>query len=168
MKFIYSTKDFLISCIPSFLLKYPLVKRIIGFSFVGIFVTLVGMTLTFIFLKIFGWSPYVTYFTSYVLTVTLSYYLNSRFVFKSGKSKKNLIIYYGVYSMSMLIGLLTLYIYHHTLPFDELILNYMVIPVTMTWNFTVSSKFLKPKNIEHIEHIYDIHNDEEMLQDDTE
>lgn len=147
MKLFELAKRIILACIPKFLLKYPLVKRLIGFSFVGIFVTIVGMTLTFIFLKILNMSPYLTYFTSYVLTVLLSYYLNSRFVFKSGKSKKNLFIYYAIYSSSMLIGLGTLFIYHQTLPFDELILNYMVIPVTMLWNFTVTSRFLKPEEI---------------------
>jgi putative flippase GtrA len=160
MKIIYTIKDFAISCIPPFLLKYPIVKRIIGFSFVGVFVTIIGMTLTFIGLKVLDLSPYVTYFSSYVLTVMLSYYLNSRFVFKSGKSKKNLLIYYGVYSTSMLIGLITLWIYHHTLPYDELLLNYMVIPVTMAWNFTVSSRFLKPQNMETLEHVYEMHEED--------
>jgi hypothetical protein len=55
----------------------------------------------------------------------------------------------------MLIGLGTLYIYHQTLPFDELILNYMVIPVTMAWNFTVTSRFLKPQEIQEVEHVID-------------
>ena len=155
MKLFLLLKRIILACIPPFLLKYPIMKRIIGFSFVGVFVTLVGMTLTFIFLKIIGMSPYLTYFTSYVLTVMLSYYLNSRFVFKSGKSKKNLFIYYGIYSSSMLIGLGTLYIYRQTLPFDELILNYMVIPVTMAWNFTVTSRFLKPQEIQEVEHVID-------------
>lgn len=168
MKAIYATKDFVIRCIPPFLLKYPLVKRIIGFSFVGVFVTMVGMTLTFIFLKLLGFSPYITYFTSYVLTVLLSYYLNSRFVFKSGKSKKNLLIYYGVYSSSMLIGLVTLYIYHQLFTYDELLLNYMVIPVTMAWNFTVSSRFLKPKNIEKLEHVYEMHEDDIETDNDED
>lgn len=150
MKLFELAKQIILACIPNFLLKYPLVKRLIGFSFVGIFVTIVGMTLTFIFLKILNMSPYLTYFTSYVLTVLLSYYLNSRLVFKSGKSKKNLIIYYAIYSSSMLIGLGTLYLYHQIFPFDELILNYMVIPVTMLWNFTVTSRFLKPEEIQDI------------------
>lgn len=155
MKLFEIVKKIILACVPPFLLKYPIVKRIIGFSFVGVFVTLVGMTLTFIFLKIVGISPYLTYFISYVLTVLLSYYLNSRYVFKTGKSRKNLFIYYGIYSLSMLIGLGTLYIYHQLLPFDELILNYMVIPVTMIWNFTVTSRFLKPQAIDEVEHILD-------------
>ena len=79
-----------------------------------------------------------------MITIFISYYLNSRLVFKSGKSTKNLVLYYAVYGTSMLIGLGTLYVYHLFLTFDELLLNYMVIPVTMIWNFLVSSKILKP------------------------
>ena len=101
-------------------------------------------------LKVLHFHPYLTYFLSYVISILQSYYLNSRLVFKSGKSKKNLFIYYGVYSTSMIIGFFTLVLYRKFLPFDELILNYMVIPVTMLWNFTVSSKFLKPQEIQNI------------------
>ncbi|MDA3882704.1 MAG: GtrA family protein [Bacteroidales bacterium] len=142
------SKRAVVCIIPSFLLEYPIVKKIIGFSFVGIFVTIVGMTLTFILLKIIGISPYLTYFISYFTTILLSYYLNSRLVFKSGKSARNLVLYYVVYGISMLIGLATLYIYRLLLNWDDLLLNYMVIPITMAWNFLVSSKILKPQNCE--------------------
>lgn len=145
MKTLYTCKDFFVSCIPPFLLEYSIVKRIIGFSFVGVFVTFFSMILTFLLLKIVGVSAYITYILSYVISILLSYYLNSRLVFKSGKSKRNLLFYYIVYGISMLIGLGTLYVYRYFLNFDELILNYMVIPITMTWNFLVSSKILKPQ-----------------------
>ncbi|HPY82017.1 MAG TPA: GtrA family protein [Bacteroidales bacterium] len=144
LKLLYAGKQLFVKCIPSFLLEYPFVKRLIGFSFVGVCVTIFGMILTYILLKIIGLTPYMTYFTSYMITIFISYYLNSRLVFKSGKSTKNLVLYYAVYGSSMLIGLGTLYVYHLFLTFDELLLNYMVIPVTMIWNFLVSSKILKP------------------------
>jgi putative flippase GtrA len=102
------------------------------------------MTLTFILLKVMGISPYLTYFLSYFTTILLSYYLNSRLVFNSGKSARNLVLYYMVYGISLLIGLATLYVYRLLLSWDDLLLNYMVIPVTMAWNFLVSSKILKP------------------------
>jgi len=126
----------------------PIVKKILGFSFVGIAVTLFSMLLTYILLKQVGLSAYLTYFISYFTTISISYYLNSRLVFKSGKSLKNLFLYYGVYGVSLLIGIGTLWAYRQLFSFDELILNYMVIPVTMSWNFVVSSRFLKPKKAE--------------------
>lgn len=119
------------------------IKKLVGFSFVGVGVTLVSMSITFLLLKVLGISAYITYFISYVTTILISYYLNSRLVFKSGKSVRNLILYYVVYCLSMLIGLGTLTLYRFFLTFDELILNYMVIPVTLTWNFLVSSRILK-------------------------
>lgn len=124
-----------------------IIKRILGFSFVGIGVTFFSMFLTFVLIKIIGVSAYLTYFISYTTTIFISYYLNSRLVFKSGKSSRNLILYYGVYGLSLLIGLATLFLYRKYLSFDELILNYMVIPVTMTWNFIVTSKILKPQEV---------------------
>ncbi|HON53595.1 MAG TPA: GtrA family protein [Bacteroidales bacterium] len=153
MKLFELAKQIILACIPNFLLKYPLVKRLIGFSFVGVVITFIGMLQVYILLKVLHFHPYLTYFLSYVISILQSYYLNSRLVFKSGKSKKNLFIYYGVYSTSMIIGFFTLVLYRKFLPFDELILNYMVIPVTMLWNFTVSSKFLKPQEIQNITEI---------------
>lgn len=125
------------------ILKNSLVRKFMGFSFVGVAATLFSMFLTYIFLKKLGFSPYLTYFLSYIISILLSYYLNSRLVFKSEKTIRNLIAYYTVYGISLLIGLGTLYLYRLYLPWDDLILNYLVIPVTLVWNFLVSSKVLK-------------------------
>lgn len=140
--------------IPPFLLKHPLVKRFIGFSFVGVVITCVGIFQIFFLLKILpriftglqefpAWL-YVANTFSTLFSILQSYYLNSRLVFKSGKSQRNLLIYYAIYGISLLIGLGTLRIYELYLPVnDPLALSLLVIPVTMTWNFFVSSRFLK-------------------------
>lgn len=127
------------------LLANKIIKRFIGFSSVGVVSTLTSMLLTFILIKIIGLSSFLTYFISYVSTIFLSYYLNSRLVFKSTKSTKNLIQYFIIYLLSFLIGMGTLYVYHLILPFDELILNYMVIPITLLWNFAFSTRIFTKK-----------------------
>ena len=126
-------------------LDLPVFKKFIGFSFIGVGVTLFSMLLTFVLLKQVGLSAYLTYFISFFTTISISYYLNSRLVFRSKNSLRNLALYYGVYSFSLLIGICTLWVYRQLLSWDELLLNYMVIPITMTWNFVVSSRFLKAK-----------------------
>ncbi len=128
------------------ILELQIFKKLIGFSFVGISVTIFSMLLTFVLIKIIGLSAYLTYIISFSSTISISYFLNSRLVFKSKKTFSNLVLYYGIYSVSLLIGITTLWIYRQLLDWDDLILNYMVIPVTMTWNFTISNHFLK-KNV---------------------
>ena len=58
---------------------------------------------------------------------------------------KNLIVFYVVYGISMIIGVGTLAVYKYFLPeCDDFVLSCLVIPVTMIWNFAVSSRYLKP------------------------
>lgn len=147
-------RSFILRLIPPFLLKYPLVKRFVGFSFVGVVITCVGIFQIYILLRIAPriftylqtWAAwlYVANTLSTLFSILQSYYLNSRLVFKSGKSRRNLLVYYGIYGISLLIGLATLRLYELYLPIqDPLLLSLLVIPVTMAWNFFVSSRFLK-------------------------
>ena len=148
-------RGIILRLIPPFLLKYPIVKRFLGFSFVGVVITCVGIFQIYFLLKILpriftdlqefkAWL-YVANTISTLFSILQSYYLNSRLVFKSGKSRRNLIVYYAIYGISLLIGLGTLRIYELYLPVnDHFALSLLVIPVTMTWNFFVSSRFLKP------------------------
>ncbi|MDR0941386.1 MAG: GtrA family protein [Bacteroidales bacterium] len=148
-------RGIILCVIPPFLLKYPIVKRFLGFSFVGVVVTAVGIFQIFFLLKILpriftdlqgfpAWL-YIANTFSTLFSILQSYYLNSRLVFKSGKSQRNLLIYYAIYGISLLINLGTLRIYDLYLPInDPLVLSLLAIPVTMAWNFFVSSRFLKP------------------------
>ncbi|MDA3866200.1 MAG: GtrA family protein [Salinivirgaceae bacterium] len=113
---------------------------------VGVFVTLLSMSLTFVFLKIIGTPLIPTYILLYLSMIFLSFLLNSKYTFKSKRSLKRLILYYGSYGISMLIGVGLLALFKATLPFENWILAYMVIPFTMTSNFTLSSLIFKNKN----------------------
>jgi len=116
-----------------------IVKLLVGFSFVGAFCTLLTMFFNFLFIKKLGISLYVSYFVVYILTIFISYLMNSRLVFKQGKSLLNLVLYYGVYGSGMVMGFFVLRFYKSNLPFQDHILTYLVIPVTTLWNFVMSS-----------------------------
>lgn len=113
---------------------------------VGMFVTLLSMSFTFIFLKIIGTPLIPTYIILYISMIFLSFLLNSKYTFKSKPSFKRLILYYGSYGISMLLGVGLLALFKATLPFENWILAYMVIPFTMTSNFALSSRIFKDKN----------------------
>jgi len=125
-------------------------KRKLGifarFFKVGVFVTLLSMMLTYIFLEIIGTPLIPTYIALYTSMIFLSFLLNSKYTFKAKRSGKRLVLYYGSYGISMLVGVGLLALFKATLPFANWILAYMVIPFTMTTNFTLSSLIFKNKN----------------------
>ena len=120
-------------------------KRFLGFSIIGVIVTLISMSLTYFFLGIIRTPLYITYISIYIFTIFLSYILNSRIIFKSGKSIKKMIQYYGVYLAGMLLGVFVLRFYKDILPFENYILSYLVIPITLTWNYSMSTLVFKKK-----------------------
>lgn len=117
------------------------------FSFfkIGAFVTILSLALSFFFLKIVGTPLIPTYIALYVTTIFISFLLNAKYTFKAKKSTKRLIFYYGSYGLTMLLGVVLLRIFRTYLPFENWILAYLVIPFTMTSNFTLSSLIFKDR-----------------------
>ncbi|MDB5273271.1 MAG: GtrA-like protein [Chitinophagaceae bacterium] len=122
-------------------------KKLAGFSIVGVISTLFSMLLMYLFHNVFKWHYQVSYVASYIIPLFLSFILNSVFVFKSHKSIRNLVVYFSIYLSSMVTGMVLLKIFRAYLPFDETILSYLTLPVTMAQNFTLSHFLLKrPEN----------------------
>jgi len=120
-----------------------MLKKIAGFSIVGVISTLCSMLLMYVFHDIFKWHYQVSYVASYIIPLFLSFLLNSIFVFKSHKSTRNLVVYFSIYLSSMVTGMLLLGIFRATLPWNETILSYLTLPATMAQNFTLSHFLLK-------------------------
>ena len=107
-----------------------------GFSLVGALVTLVSIALLFLMNDMCGWNVYISYCFAYILTLLLSYWLNSRFVFHSALSLQKLAGYFASYLSGMLLGTGILAILVSVLPdWNRTLLSCAVIPVTMVWNF---------------------------------
>jgi putative flippase GtrA len=124
--------------------KLNFVKLLGGFSLVGLVTTLLSLLLIYIFLKLLQTPLIVTYIGIYLVTILLSFILNSVFVFKSGLSLNNGYKYLAVYISGMLLGSILLWLFKKILPFENYILGYIVLPFTMIWNFALSYKLLKP------------------------
>jgi putative flippase GtrA len=122
-----------------------LIKLFVGFSFVGLFTTLLSLALMFFFLKVLHTPLIITYIGIYFATILMSFLLNSRLVFKSNLSFANGIKYFIVYISGMLMGTLLLWLFKKILPFENYILGFLVLPFTMIWNFVFSYVILKPK-----------------------
>lgn len=123
-----------------------MLKKLAGFSIVGVISTLCTMALIFVFYKIFHWHEQVSYVLAYIIPLFLSFVLNSFFVFKSHQSVRNIVVYFSIYLSSMLTGMVLLAVYKNFFTWDKTILSYMTIPVTMAQNFTLSHFLLKKKD----------------------
>ncbi len=128
----------------NFRFSRKLATIIAGFSGVGIITTLVSLAAIYLFLEIFQTPLILTYSTIYFLTILLSYSLNSLLVFKSPLEFKKGIKYFLIYLSGMGIGIVVLWLLKKTLSFEPYILAYMVLPVTMMWNFIMSFYLFKP------------------------
>lgn len=121
----------------SFIQQYhKLISTFAGFSFVGIMVTLVSMLLIFICNEILGWNSIVSYLISYALSILISYFLNTAYVWKKEFFVLDIIRYFGIYLASMVLGAVLLWGLEYIFPsMNKTILSYCVIPFTMIWNY---------------------------------
>ncbi|MFZ4520723.1 MAG: GtrA family protein [Bacteroidales bacterium] len=126
-------------------LKHTIIKKFAGFSIVGLVVTLLSFAISYILLKILATPLLITYILVYGATIILSFFLNSKLIFKTGSGFRNLVIYFLVYGTGMVVGTIMLWIFRMILPFENWILPYLVIPFTLVSNFTLSYFFLKPE-----------------------
>ncbi|OIP84763.1 MAG: hypothetical protein AUK44_01275 [Porphyromonadaceae bacterium CG2_30_38_12] len=119
-------------------------KKLLGFSIVGIVVTLFSILLLYLFIQLIGMNVYVGYVISYFLSILLSLLLNNFLVFNSGKIEiKKAFKYYLIYLISMIIGLIALWVFELTLPdLNKFWLSILCIPITYTWNFLFTNKLL--------------------------
>lgn len=114
-----------------------------GFSFVGIIVTLVSMVLVFVCNEVLGWNGIISYLFAYVISILLSYLLNTLCVWKVSLSLMSMVRYHGIYIVSMMLGAFLLWLFEQVLPdVNETILSYCVLPFTMLWNYFFTNKIL--------------------------
>ena len=127
-------------------IAHNLVRNLVGFSIVGVVVTVFSMVLLYLFNDVFNMNAYVAYVTAYVLSILLSYYLNARKVYKTDTNWHKLVLYFIVYLSSMALGVVMLRFFIYLLPeWNKTILSYMVIPFTTIYNFIFVSWILRGK-----------------------
>lgn len=137
--------------------QHKIVRKVVGFSFVGVIATLVSMALIYVMNEWLYWNPYVSYIISTVLSILLSYVLNMLKIFSARFSWKDLGLYYVTYLSSMVLGMVLLRFYEWLLPtWNATLLSYMVIPITMVYNYFFVNKLAKKNHIKHEQDTKDI------------
>jgi putative flippase GtrA len=118
-------------------------RQLMGFSGVGVAVSIAGLVLTYIMIELWKWPLLTSYVLIYAGTILLSYFLNSSLVFRSSFNLLFLFQYFMAYLSGMLVGLLVLWIFEKTLPLQPWILAYLVVPVTTLWNYFFATRIFK-------------------------
>jgi len=122
-----------------------IIRKFAGFSMIGAVMTLLSMLISYILLKIFVTPLFLTYILIYGATILISFFLNSKLIFKTGSNLRNLVVYFLVYGAGLIFGTVLLMIFRVLLPFENWALAFLVLPFTLTSNFTLSIYFLKPQ-----------------------
>jgi len=122
--------------------------KFIGFSFVGLIITLFSILLLFFFIQLLNINLYVGYCIAYILSIFLSLMLNNTYVFVNGKITVNkIILYFLIYLSSMLIGLIFLWPFTYFFSdINKFMSSLLSIPITFLWNFFFVNKLLCEKH----------------------
>ena len=113
-----------------------------NYATVGVICTGFSLGSNFLLLKYLDTPLILTYVGINVISIALSFFLNSHFTFQSKKNLRNASFYYMIYFSSMMLSVILLYIFENTFEFPKWIYPFMIIPFKMVWNFIFSFKFL--------------------------
>jgi putative flippase GtrA len=130
----------------SFSSKY----KFLSFATIGAFLTLFILGMITFFIKYLNTPLKLTYIVFNLLGILISFYLNSKITFKNTVNLSNTIKYYTIYLSSMLIGTFLLNILENNLNFEKWIYPFMVLPITLSFNYIMSLKFLTTKDLKTI------------------
>jgi len=97
------------------------------FAGVGIFMLIFSVLSSYLLLEVYKFRLYNSYITLYLVSIFISYYLNSKFTFKKQRSLKNGIQYYTLYLFGLFIGLMLLKICDSIFEYSNFILTLIVI-----------------------------------------
>ena len=123
-----------------------LLARFSGFSLVGVANTLLSMALIWLLNECFHVHYLLSYVFAYVATVCLAYVVNAKCVFGSALSWRSAIQFQCAYLSGMIVGFVLLKLL--AWGFSDVnmtLLSYLVIPVTMAWNFIFANRILADK-----------------------
>ena len=114
-------------------------KYFLGFSIVGIFITISSLLLTILLIEVFEINIFIAYPSIYIISTLASYYLNKDHVFKYNGNKNKLFFYFVTYLSSMLLGLFIIAVFKGLTEISESIIAIMVLPFTTIYNFILVS-----------------------------
>jgi putative flippase GtrA len=132
-------------------------NHFLGFAIVGVFMTLMTLAFNFMFLNMLHISLVITYIVVAIITIFISYLLNTYLVFKQKFSIITLLLYYGVYLSGMIVGIPLLKFFEYILPvnffsmqlqpYRKFLISAMPIPITLIWNYIFTSIVMKNKRL---------------------
>lgn len=114
---------------------FNVLSQITGFSAVGASVTVFSVLLLYVFTVFLGFNALLSYTLTQLISITVSYFLNGKYVFKSSFGLCSYIKYYGIYLSAFFGGLVIIWGLKELWSWSEFFLSIAPIPFTMTYNF---------------------------------
>lgn len=100
----------------------------------------------FIYVLLLRFLPYlVSYSIAFVLSIFISYVLNSRFVFKQRLKLSKAARYPLVYAVQYLVGIVSLYLLVQILRIDKLLAPALVVLLTIPATYSLSRQIVRGK-----------------------
>ena len=87
----------------------------------------------------------LAYTASYLIGIFLSYWINSKFVFRAPLSWKRLAVFPGVYLLQYGVGLVLIWLFVNHLDISEMIAPLLVVPFSIPLTFLASRLVIKGK-----------------------
>jgi putative flippase GtrA len=109
----------------------------------GSFNTIAGYALYLVFHLVLDYR--LAYTASYLIGIPVSYWINTRFVFRSAWSWKRLAAFPSVYLMQYVLGLALIWLFVDHLDISEKIAPLLAVPVTVPLTFLASRFIIKGK-----------------------
>ena len=111
------------------------------FLLVGLFNTAAGYGMYLLFNLIVDYRA--AYTLSYVIGVFLSYWITTRFVFRTSWSWRRLAAYPSVYLLQYMLGLALIWVFVHLFQVSEKLAPLLIIPLTIPVTFLASRFIIK-------------------------
>jgi len=118
-------------------------KKFIGFTTVGLFITITSLLLTILLIEVFKVKIVIAYPIVYIISIIASYYLNKDYVFKYSGYKNRLFLYFVIYLSCMLLGLLLISFLKIVTLISDSLIAIMILPFTTIYNFILVSLIFK-------------------------
>lgn len=118
------------------------IHKFVSFSLIGLLLSLSSIAILGFLLGILRLPVFPTWWIVYLLSITASLLLNSRFVFDSKLSMGLVLKFVLCYLSSMLLGTMIIGFTRSNTNLPNWVLGYIALPFTMLYNFTLLNRIL--------------------------
>jgi len=128
-----------------------LFKQLFSYGSIGVFLLLFSLAIYYVSFEILDFKLYPTYILTYVVTISISYFLNARHTFKTSFNGTDFVKYYLVYALSLLVGLVLLYALEINTNWSKFVLTIATIIPRVLISFVLSKYYIFKEKLDNVQ-----------------